>query len=528
MKNKITGAYYTPNRLSKVIINHLLKSSFISYKSILEPSVGDGSIIHSLIDQGKDKLENSSITIVDINNAELEKAKTLLQNSSFKDSYISYCDDFLNFHEKCTNNYSLIIGNPPYINRKLLDKETIRKCGEIHASINLTGHTIHNIWTSFVISSLKLLDESGVLCFVLPIDLLQVKYAEEVRDYLIDQFERIEIITTDTSVFSEIEQETVVFLGYKKAEEKGTFYYKIIDYENMKVKKISSNGLMISQSKWTHYNLSTSEIELLNRLSENLPIVSDFIISKPGIVTGANDFFIYDYDTMVENDLEKYSQPILLRSIHTEIKLDYTKSEYKKLCSNGKPAYILNLNGIKELSSGAKAYILNGELMDIDKGYKCSNRQPWYSIPGMEKTPEAFMFRRFYKVPKLYMNKACVHLTDTAYKLETKGDYNMKSFIFSFYNFITLIFAELMGRKYGGGVLELTPSEFQNLPIPYITISEMLFKQYEISFTKRNILTNLKDSFDLSNHFLNTISSNEIEQLTLIYTKLQNTRLAKN
>jgi adenine-specific DNA-methyltransferase len=48
-----------------------------------------------------------------------------------------------------------------------------------------------------------------------------------------------------------------------------------------------------------------------------------------------------------------------------------------------------------------------------------------------------------------------------------KEDYDLNSLIFSFYNTLTLLMSEIEGRYYGGGVLELIPSEFKKLPIPY-------------------------------------------------------------
>jgi adenine-specific DNA-methyltransferase len=60
--------------------------------------------------------------------------------------------------------------------------------------------------------------------------------------------------------------------------------------------------------------------------------------------------------------------------------------------------------------------------------------------------------------------------------------------IFSFYNSLTLVFAETNGRYYGGGVLELTPSEFKKLPIPYINISASKFEDFTNEFeNKENI-----------------------------------------
>ena len=143
----------------------------------------------------------------------------------------------------------------PYIKGTLLNKEQTIFCEEIHCQAKLAKRKINNIWTSFVIASTNMLMEDGTLAFVLPADLLQVKYAEEIRKFLEKEFSRLEIFTLDKSIFPDIDQQTVILFAHKKHSNKGTYFYAISDIKNNKYKLISSNGLMITQSKWTHYNL---------------------------------------------------------------------------------------------------------------------------------------------------------------------------------------------------------------------------------------------------------------------------------
>jgi adenine-specific DNA-methyltransferase len=70
--------------------------------------------------------------------------------------------------------------------------------------------------------------------------------------------------------------------------------------------------------------------------------------------------------------------------------------------------------------------------------------------------------------------------------------------IFSFYNSLTLLFAELEGRYYGGGVLELTPSEFKNLPLPYIQISDNVYRDFANHFADKNDISDILNVVDAS------------------------------
>ena len=76
-----------------------------------------------------------------------------------------------------------------------------------------------NIWVCFLVACTKMLSEKGKIAFIIPAELLQVTYAEEVRLFLSNQYSKITLITFKTLVFPDIQQEIVVFIG-EKGEEK--------------------------------------------------------------------------------------------------------------------------------------------------------------------------------------------------------------------------------------------------------------------------------------------------------------------
>ena len=75
------------------------------------------------------------------------------------------------------------------------------------------------------------------------------------------------------------------------------------------------------------------------------------------------------------------------------------------------------------------------------------------------------MLKRSHSTPRLILNKLRAFTTDTAYRVKVKyGTANQ--LVFNFVNPLTALSAELEGRHYGGGVLELVPSEIECLLIP--------------------------------------------------------------
>src|SRR5205814_10052139 len=88
----------------------------------------------------------------------------------------------------------------------------------------------------------------------------------------------------------------------------------------------------------------------------------------------------------------------------------------------------------------------------------------WYCVPSVYAAPVG-MLKRCHNFPRLVLNVAKAFTTDTAYRIRaTKVP--ARRLVFSFVNSITALSAELEGRHYGGGVLELVPSEIERLVIP--------------------------------------------------------------
>ncbi len=79
---------------------------------------------------------------------------------------------------------------------------------------------------NFLVKSTILLNANGVLAFVLPSEFYEFKFAEEIREYLKTQFQRIEIYTFNDLMFECKGQDTIVLIAYKKHNNRGGSFYK--------------------------------------------------------------------------------------------------------------------------------------------------------------------------------------------------------------------------------------------------------------------------------------------------------------
>lgn len=536
-KKKSNGSYYTPVELTKFIIGYTIKNfSCTEPVNILEPSAGDGAFLRAILNHEPiERFTDVTVTLVEKDSVELEKAlkNTPPENKKNSIRIHPHGMDFLDFITSDTSKYSLIVGNPPYIKKNYLTDHQVEMCGQVHQGAGLSKNRMKNIWSAFVVGCVNRLADDGILAFVLPSEFLQVKFAQEIRELLCKELERIEVFTFNQILFECNGQETVLVVGYKRSAEKGVFYTDIQDVKNLKKGKFTLKpnvSIQTTSTKWTHHFLSPDELDLIYKLKMQFKAVDDYCISKAGIVTAANNYFIVNEEVANEYGLQPYLKPIIQKGFFVNGRIVFKKEDFELLVKSGKPSFLLAMNGSPSGGSGKLDDYLNiGLEKEIDKRFKCQLRKRWFEVPNIGTPPAGFFFKRCHRYPKILKNDADVLVTDSAYKLEMRHEYSIDSFIYSFYNSLTIIFAELEGRYYGGGVLELTPNEFKKLPVPYVEMDSGKFHEFVKRFeadTEKDVLLYENDRGVL--HSIYGINLKQIAKLSSIRKKLMNRRMRIN
>lgn len=532
MKNKkLSGSFYTPKIIADFLVNYL--SDKIKDKetiSILEPSAGDGIFVKTIYSHATLSAKAKKVVAVEQSKRELNKITKEIKHKTFSAVH----SDFLDFQSNNKQKFSLVVGNPPYIKKNLLEKNQIEHCKSIHQNAKLADTKPKNIWTSFLVRCIEFTDTSGILAFVLPSELLQVKFAAELRQLILNEFERVEIFTFNELLFKDCKgQDTLLLIGERKSGNKGVYYCNIDKLSDLEGGKFTlAQNVKIKESKWTHHHLETDEIELLEKLKGQLKTVNDYCSSKAGIVTAANDYFIVPTKTVEEYSLQEFIKPIIQKGVFVNGSVELSKEEFQILIDKSKPTYLIALDKNSVIRKDAKlwSYLKIGKDREIDKRYKTSIRDNWYEVPNIGKAPEAFFFKRCNEYPKLIKNSAKVLATDSAYTILMRENFTIENLIYSFYNSLTLAFAELHGRYYGGGVLELTPNEFKKLPVPYLALSKDNFDNYASAFKEKSSIKEICKHNDkaIMKSIDKNLDNDSIEQIFNIREKLYLRRIKTN
>lgn len=468
-EKKLRGAYYTPVQLAKAMVKLCMSENIYT---ILEPSCGDGVFLDSL----KQLSLFEKTDCVDAVEIEPNEARKVQSN------YLDYPNvhvlnkDFFEFYDRTVcaqKQYDLILGNPPYIRYQYLTEKQRELQSGILTSHGMQANKLINAWVAFLVACVQLLSENGRIAFVVQGEILQVAYAEDLRLFLSERLSTITLITFEQLIFPNIEQEVVVLIGEKGSEEKGIRIIEMNDLsgiENLDLQQYGFQKVQHVKEKWTRYFTTAKETELIQSIREDKRFArfSDYGLINVGITTGNNGYFSISEKTCEEYDLENVTLPLIGRSSHAH-GIFFTNEDWEKNKASGKRARLVNFPDmpIEDYPELHKAYIASGEESGENKGYKCSIGDRWYIVPSVW-VPDAFFLRRNNLYPKFVLNCCNAVSTDTMNRMKFNPDVQPENVLLSYYNSISFAFTEICGRSYGGGALEVLPSEMGNIMLPKI------------------------------------------------------------
>ena len=188
------GIYFTPPSCIKR--NIILLEPYINDSiNILEPSCGSGEYITAL----HNRFPNTNIRGIEYN-------ETIYQCISHlnNDKIAIFNIDYLKY--ETNTKYDLIIGNPPYY---------VMKKSEVDKYYHPYFEGRPNIFILFIIKSIQLLNDNGILSFVLPKNFLNCLYYDKTRKYIVVHFQILHIIDCDNDKYIDTQQDTIILIIQK-------------------------------------------------------------------------------------------------------------------------------------------------------------------------------------------------------------------------------------------------------------------------------------------------------------------------
>jgi adenine-specific DNA-methyltransferase len=228
---------------------------------------------------------------------------------------------------------------------------------------------------------------------------------------------------------------------------------------------------------WTRYLLSETEVAAYNKASDlqEMHLLGQVASIGVSIVTGANDFFTVDDALVQKYGLRHWARPLLAKTSDCP-GLIFTKADHARARKEERRAWIIDFDAMSPdpmQFEKAREYLLMGEQSGLHERYKCRIRKPWYRVPDV-RSDILMLSKRAHQFHRLLLNKAGVNTTDTIYRGHMRPLFVkwQDSLVASFHNSLTILSSEIEGRTYGGGVLELVPSEIGRLVVPLVDMEK--------------------------------------------------------
>jgi len=449
--DKLRGGYYTPDGMARFIAEWVGQAG----PCLLEPSCGDGAILKHLA------VISPQATGIELVAEEAAKAR---QYATVHES-----DLFAWLDRRADERWDGVAGNPPYIRFGNWPEALREPALRLLQDAGLKPSKLTNAWVPFVVAATRATRDGGRVGLVLPAELLQVGYAAQLRQYLVEHYTELTVVTFRRLVFEGILQEVVLLLGVRgpgPAHIRTCHLDDIACLATAALAGPAAPALRHDHEKWTKYFLKPSQIDALwqARTSGGLTLLSKWAEVDVGIVTGRNSFFTMtglEADTRGIRDL---CIPLVARSVQIP-GLVYEEEAFREQEANGTRCLLLNADATHSGHHSLAAYVQDGEAASVHTGYKCSIRTPWWRTPSVW-TPDAFMLRQIHTHPKIVINESQATTTDTVHRVRVRPGTDVRQLTAAYFNSATFAFCEVMGRNYGGGIHELEPREAEALPMP--------------------------------------------------------------
>jgi adenine-specific DNA methylase len=452
---KLRGGYYTPPEIGAFLAEYVTAGG----PRLLEPSCGDGNILSWLPQTPK------TVGI------ELDPEEAAKASGRCSGATVIQSDLFDWFDNEQWGTWDGAAGNPPFIRFQHWTEPTRGKAFDVMRQVGLKPTKLTNAWVPFVVASSLALRPGGRLGLVVPAELLQVTYAAQLRAFLVDEFQELTAVSFKRLVFNGILQEVVLLLGVRGRGPASIRVHEVEDVHQLPTPRAlidapHAPALKHESEKWTKYFLDPDGIEALRELRSLhlLPRLGDIADVDVGVVTGRNQFFVLKPSHEEARRLGDHTMPLVSKSAHLK-GVSFTGDDLKRLEEADAPCRLLSLTNEAELDSSLSTYVNEGEAADVHRGYKCSIRKKWWVVPSVW-TPDAFLLRQIYDHPRIVSNGTGATSTDTVHRVRMLNGTRPDQLAAASVNSVTFAFSEVLGRSYGGGVLELEPREAEALPFP--------------------------------------------------------------
>lgn len=475
-RQKALGAFYTPSPMAEKMVEWAVRSPG---DRALDPSFGGLVFLqaaHTRLVQLGASPDDASEQLFGCDLDDDAHASALAEDRlGLADTALLHGDFFTAVPDADLPRVSAVVGNPPYV-RYQLHNGAGASGRRVAAAAGLHMTRLASSWAPFVLHSTEFVARGGRLALVLPAELMHAQYAGQVLGWVQRRFARTALVVFERRVFPGALEEVVLLFAEGRGEGTSTSV-GLVECESLSDFRLETLTHQLAapparrpgRGKLLAQLLPESVRALYERLSDDdrVSTLGGLASVDIGAVTGANDYFLLR-DGEEPGLAEELLRPAVSKAVQVR-GARFASSDFDRLRhANARCLLLVTEKETPEsVLATALNYLRRGEEAGVHARYKCRVRSPWHAVPlPKHGSPDLFLTYCAAEFPRVALNEAGALHTNTLHGVTVSSPIDPRCVAAGFYNSLTLLSAELVGRSYGGGVLKLEPTEAEALLVP--------------------------------------------------------------
>ena len=475
-ERRLLGAYYTPDDLATVLARWALADTD---GPVLDPSYGGCAFLEAaarVLAEEDPSRGGADVYGVDIDPdcaVTARHSELLIEENCIEADFLAASSGDLP-----GSPYAAIVGNPPYVRHHWIQGDQRESARAVADESSIPLPATASLWAYFLLHSLKFLSTGGRLAMLVPEAILQTDYAAPLREMLSHRFENSCLIHIRDRQFAHTDEAVVALVCSGFGKEGTTQTLAVDSVEDLQTMLLNSTG---HSKHWSSFPPGGDDIgqaiTVLSRIGKN-PMVrrlGNVASIRVGVVTGANKHFIRSSRDLDALEIPSSARHPIVARTRWLTGLNFTKGEHERLVEAEAAALLVRPDGPDDDRLVAH-WVHEGEAQKVNDRYKCALRDDWFRV-DVPSPPSAFATCARAGSPLLVLNEAECLNSNAIHSVNWKSDLRVQAeaAAVGFLTSAVSAWAELKGRRYGGGVLKLEPGTLKRIPVPLVQGAEDIF-----------------------------------------------------
>ncbi|MEU6005901.1 N-6 DNA methylase [Streptomyces sp. NPDC047453] len=464
------GTFFTPPPVLDYMISRTKQLLSAGPDIVIDPGAGVGAFTEGALHHWPD----SQIHAVDVNIVTLGllAARCAVLNSPNQPIFVH--GDYLEWVTRIESDSlksRLIIGNPPYTRHQLLDRKTKEAAHAASGPLCPNGQA--GLSTHFLAATLRALGPRDSICFLLPANWLETRYAREVRKYLWELRNRtvqIHAFPHEAVIFPSAQVSAmIVIVGPETDRTQSMSYYSVtqgMDFNFQATCLANTQRKTLCPPSFTVQAFSGTSTKS-EETGAPQTVLSSIAVVRRGVATGDNEFFLRR-DSEVAGLPEGAYVPALptLRKVPEQ---DLTPTAHQILGASGVRRWLLRLDNVPLDNEAVRALIGDGESRGTPGRYLCRVRNPWYAVERMP-IPDILIAPMTKSRFRVVQNLAGATPTNSIYGIRlirrTDAVESARELVAWLRSDVGQQALISIARRHGDGLFKLEPRALSNLNVP--------------------------------------------------------------